>query len=369
MRQLIKSILFLSTFPHHGLSRDYSNTAIKSKVDKLSGGKSKGSFKVTYLTGGNSVCTGCSLCDGSKNTDLFDPKSGNDFCVRCDRSDNYDCHKIMIETKFDRAWIMRYFTLTSSSGSTAEDPGLVQMYASWNNCVHYHHLLHTSSHFETSERKKDFQQLFRGQGHNTAYNCMRLYIYKKHGTHNLRLGGYGIRQDYLSHYLHDLNQDLLGVATFQISKIRPYRYTRIGTIHSPRSQFIISFNVYLHSGLTGHDGVLRFTQNYNSCCNYGDRNPAFITNHGNMHSVCGSNRNGNHYVNVVGFNTGQDNTVRMVAVGDYVRVYVNGVERGYMSQHYTWRPIYRPLSVWATDTFNGPAHYLTLSKIVYRAID
>lgn len=370
MYHLSKSILFLLAFIDHANARDYKTSTIGTKVRKGNGGENKAGYTVTYLTNGDGNCDGCSLCSGSSNMHLFDEKEANDFCVQCDRNDNGGCNKVRIDTSFEKAWIMRFFTLTSSNGPTGDDPQRVQMYGSWNNGVNFHNLLDTTAHFDTSDRKKAFQQIFSGKAYHTAYNFMRIFIFKKNGTKKIQLGGYDIRQDYLSHYLQDLNQDLLGVATFQISKITPARSTRIGMINDPKSQFIISFNIYLRAALRGHDGVLRFTQNYNSCCNYGDRNPAFITNgDGSMHNVCGSNRDGNHHMNSNGFNVNQMNTVRMEAIGSYVKIYVNNALKGTLNQHYSYRPMYRALSVWATDTFNGPATYVTLSKIVYRAID
>merc|ERR1719410_3093403 len=130
----------------------------------------------------------------------------------------------------------------------------------------------------------------------------------------------------------------------------------IGTIYNPTSQWILSFNIFYFSSPSDRWGeILRCTRTNNKCCDYGDRVPTFFTDpDGLLLFVSGTTENGNHNIHdVEKLNANREYMVRVVAVGDKATIYVNGVEKGSLNQHYSTRPQGSPLSVWAAGSFGA----------------
>ena len=70
-------------------------------------------FQSFFTTDSGDTCSTCSFCDGSHLSSLFDPKVEN-ICIDCGAADN-SCNNLEVVTNFERPWLMKFMTLTSSS--------------------------------------------------------------------------------------------------------------------------------------------------------------------------------------------------------------------------------------------------------------
>jgi len=79
-------------------------------------------FESQFVTDAGDKCSTCHFCSGQKLSDVFDPKK--DICIDCNSSDNV-CNTLQIITKFEKAFVMEFVSITSSNMESKYDPAKI----------------------------------------------------------------------------------------------------------------------------------------------------------------------------------------------------------------------------------------------------
>ena len=247
-----------------------------------------------------------------------------------------------------------------------------------------------------SERSEENQFTF---NNDEAYKHYAIVFEKNAGANKIHIGHYGLVQSYTNEVVAGFHKALTGtsVSSYVTSpptetptatpsnlptgtpegyQIYPGTMTvkhdqTLGTVPNPTSEWIITFTARftLASDFYTHKGILRFTTTTGDCCRYGDRVPAFYTDNGTrrISFASGTTTNGNHYVKgglgIIQLN--KDHNFKAVAVGSYVKLYVDDTVIGQLSQDKGIRPVTGPLRVWAFSSHGTTAEGVTLSNVVY----
>lgn len=173
-------------------------------------------FTSAYFNG-NGVCDNtCEMCPGSALKALYD-NSDYDSCVECSSS-NAECDQFKVFTTFDKAWLIRFFTLTASIMSASDDPSRVLFQGSNNfNGVEGEGSTNSWVTLHDSDLYGDFTFTDRSKEETIMLNNYQEYrhyaivFYKNSESSKIRIGNYGLLQAYNQECTATVFEELLGI--------------------------------------------------------------------------------------------------------------------------------------------------------------
>lgn len=213
-------VAFFSTFAFYSPVVTLALTSEEIAEAVGDGGKNKFTTSVSYFSEDGVACGSCVLCSESSLMSIFDTK-GPSFCVDCTSVHN-PCNKVKLISVFDKDWIIKYFSLTSSNDLVTADPMSVTLEGSNEHqngdaykVSEWSSLFYTDEDggFSFAERGEEKEFPFHNSQKFSAY-AVTFGI--KANSNQLSVANYGLVQSCTSQYTSELLDKLLDI------KILPY---------------------------------------------------------------------------------------------------------------------------------------------------